>query len=356
MEELDIPHDFLCPIGQLIMTDPVTTADGYTYERDNIEEWLFHQGKDTNPVTNSKLQSKVLTPVVVVRNQIRAFLEKHPRLVDEDMLYLPKGAIFRFVAVVEQRQMKEFEELVQANFHILLQMHPESTMSGIQIVCEDGTHEMLNFAVQILERKGKLGLLDEAANKPLPSHWFPRLLVRELPVAIRDNDVRKIKLIERLGVSRRTFDTNLLDAARLGDLESVQALLTVGASANCVGNEGMTPLIKACSKGWEAVAHELLLKGATVNAVDGSGWSPLHWAVDALCKPLIELLIRRGADLSLRDKSDCTPLTIASRHAGLQEFINSLLYRLLAENQQRLLRLERIMTEQGIEPSSKKRK
>ena len=71
MEEFDIPHDFLCPIGQQIMADPVTTADGHTYERDNIEEWLFHQDKDTNPLTNAKLPSKVLTPVTSPKSLAR---------------------------------------------------------------------------------------------------------------------------------------------------------------------------------------------------------------------------------------------------------------------------------------------
>ena len=31
---------FLCPIGREIMRDPVTCADGHSYERDNIERWL----------------------------------------------------------------------------------------------------------------------------------------------------------------------------------------------------------------------------------------------------------------------------------------------------------------------------
>jgi hypothetical protein len=60
------------------MADPVTTADGHTYECDNIVRWLLEQGKDVSPVTNLRLANKTLTPVFVVRNQIRAFVERNP--------------------------------------------------------------------------------------------------------------------------------------------------------------------------------------------------------------------------------------------------------------------------------------
>ena len=36
----DVPHEFLCPITLDIMTDPVCTCDGHTYERSAIEEHL----------------------------------------------------------------------------------------------------------------------------------------------------------------------------------------------------------------------------------------------------------------------------------------------------------------------------
>jgi len=39
-----------------IMTDPVSTADGFTYERAAITEWL--RTKDTSPKTGATLESK----------------------------------------------------------------------------------------------------------------------------------------------------------------------------------------------------------------------------------------------------------------------------------------------------------
>ena len=54
------PEDLQCPIGFDTMTDPVTAADGHTYERTKIERWL--QSNDTSFVTGKTLDHKTLTP------------------------------------------------------------------------------------------------------------------------------------------------------------------------------------------------------------------------------------------------------------------------------------------------------
>ena len=55
-EEIEIPNEYLCPILQSLMQDPVITADGFTFEREAIETW-FSKGKKTNPMTNELLSS-----------------------------------------------------------------------------------------------------------------------------------------------------------------------------------------------------------------------------------------------------------------------------------------------------------
>ena len=42
-------HEYTCPITAEIMTDPVSTLDGFTYERTAITEWLLTN--DTSPRT-----------------------------------------------------------------------------------------------------------------------------------------------------------------------------------------------------------------------------------------------------------------------------------------------------------------
>jgi hypothetical protein len=57
-----------CPITLEVMTDPVIAADGITYERTAIEDWL--RTHNTSPLTNTPLTSKSLTPNLVVRGII----------------------------------------------------------------------------------------------------------------------------------------------------------------------------------------------------------------------------------------------------------------------------------------------
>ena len=72
-EAAEVPDDYICPITSEIMTDPVSTVDGFTYERTAITEWL--RTKDTSPKTGATLESKALIPNYSLRSIIRSFVE-----------------------------------------------------------------------------------------------------------------------------------------------------------------------------------------------------------------------------------------------------------------------------------------
>ena len=61
---------FFCPISLEIMTDPVITADGSTFERARIEEWF--KDHNTNPLTNEIVTSKALIPNKALKAAILA--------------------------------------------------------------------------------------------------------------------------------------------------------------------------------------------------------------------------------------------------------------------------------------------
>ncbi|XP_076241423.1 uncharacterized protein LOC143183650 isoform X2 [Calliopsis andreniformis] len=73
LDDVDVPHEFLCPITREIMKEPVRCSDGFTYERGAINEW-FLCGKFTSPMTNEPLRNTSFTPNVMLRNAIYAFL------------------------------------------------------------------------------------------------------------------------------------------------------------------------------------------------------------------------------------------------------------------------------------------
>jgi Hint-domain/U-box domain/VWA / Hh protein intein-like/von Willebrand factor type A domain len=71
-----IPNEFYCPITFGLMQDPVIAADGHTYEREAIEQWLVNHS--TSPKTNLPLTSTNLIPNIALRNTIRDMLAKQP--------------------------------------------------------------------------------------------------------------------------------------------------------------------------------------------------------------------------------------------------------------------------------------
>merc|ERR1712129_286329 len=58
--EVNLHSRFLCPLRRTVMRDPVICADGVSYEREAIEEWL--RENDTSPVGHEKLPTKQLFP------------------------------------------------------------------------------------------------------------------------------------------------------------------------------------------------------------------------------------------------------------------------------------------------------
>eukprot|EP00760_Papus_ankaliazontas_P033616 PhM_4_TR650/c0_g1_i1/m.74528 len=91
----EAPREFVCPITQMVMIDPVCTCDGHTYERAAIMEWFSHfEGRGgtapTSPLTNLPLDTLDLKTNSELRVRIEEYLrakggERPPALVGPDM-------------------------------------------------------------------------------------------------------------------------------------------------------------------------------------------------------------------------------------------------------------------------------
>lgn len=60
------------------MDDPVSTADGHTYERREIFRWLCNN--PTSPLTGAPLPSRALTPAIALRQLIASCRAERPEL------------------------------------------------------------------------------------------------------------------------------------------------------------------------------------------------------------------------------------------------------------------------------------
>jgi hypothetical protein len=72
----DFPQEFEDPISQEMMTDPVMTPSGHTYERASITEWIDSHGTD---LFGTPLTVAQLVPNIALRNVIERYLEQKPK-------------------------------------------------------------------------------------------------------------------------------------------------------------------------------------------------------------------------------------------------------------------------------------
>ncbi|KAK9823095.1 hypothetical protein WJX72_000232 [[Myrmecia] bisecta] len=71
-EEIDLPDMLVCPITQEVFKDPVVAADGFTYERAAITDWL--RKSLTSPMTNEALPHDKVVPNFSIRQTISSCL------------------------------------------------------------------------------------------------------------------------------------------------------------------------------------------------------------------------------------------------------------------------------------------
>jgi hypothetical protein len=65
---------FFCPITLSLMVDPVIAADGHSYERTAIEDWMRRSGENFHsPMTNELLPNRDLLPNFALKNAIKVF-------------------------------------------------------------------------------------------------------------------------------------------------------------------------------------------------------------------------------------------------------------------------------------------
>jgi N-acyl-D-amino-acid deacylase len=146
--------------------------------------------------------------------------------------------------------------------------------------------------------------------------------------------------------------TALIEAARVGDLESIRLLVSKGADVNAASGNGATALTEAVlfgrrdvaaylldngasvktrtsvighrilslasMRGDAEIAKMLIEKGAEVNAQDAMGHTPLMWGAysDRGAAQLVRTLIEAGADVRARSNSGESAMTWALRHGN----------------------------------------
>jgi len=70
----------ICPITRCPFDDPVIASDGFTYEREAIEQWL--RSNNRSPQTNQMLQNRLLIPNRTLKSQLENMVSTVARIED----------------------------------------------------------------------------------------------------------------------------------------------------------------------------------------------------------------------------------------------------------------------------------
>ncbi len=124
-------------------------------------------------------------------------------------------------------------------------------------------------------------------------------------------------------------EVGLIEAAKRGDAEAVQALLTGGADPSRARGDGTTALHMAALEGHGAVVDLLLAAGAEVGATTRIGaYTPLHLASQGGHGAVVRTLLDKGADATRATaNSGAAPLHLAARAVAGEDAVAALLER-----------------------------
>lgn len=151
----------------------------------------------------------------------------------------------------------------------------------------------------------------------------PRIADKEGMTPAEATQNERIAAILRAHIPEQAAGTQatLCRAARRGDLEEVERLLSAGAEVNHVLGGGYTALAAAARGGHATVVRLLLAHGADPNGHGGT--PPLRWAIWSGQSSSVRLLLEAGADPNASGKYGLTLMHWAARdgYVGIAEML-----------------------------------
>lgn len=126
-------------------------------------------------------------------------------------------------------------------------------------------------------------------------------------------------------VAAGEIEDKLREAAKLGQVDVVRALLAQGADVNAKDTHGGSALEAAAFAGNADIALVLLERGAEVNSKDKYGNTALMCAAFNSKTDVVRLLLKRGADIHAKANNGDTALLMAAKFEGREDVVRVLL-------------------------------
>ena len=345
-EEADIDEDFLCPITQCLMRDPVTTSDGQTYEREAITQW-FAAGNNTSPITNDPLEDTRVIDAIMARRMIERAITKRPQLAE--LQYLPSTWIIAMHEACRTGDVPAIRTWVQKDKRLLLTANKDVPMgkqeAGLAVepvalsvphavkgvegdekdasppvgekLKETGVsplHQAVHHAdslsalIELLEKRqpglALASLLhpDSAGQLPLEHALRSAMPVSTLVnlMAWMGDALAAFQLSAPLPDQVQPVLTALLQTCLLrGNIAWIRQAIAWGADANAMASEGESLLCLAIRLGKVEAVSLLLAVGADANGKTPEGLPVLSLALHPKNPEIVKALLEARADLEV---------------------------------------------------------
>lgn len=250
LPKANIPEDYLCPINQDIMLDPVKTVTGHPYERDAIEKWF--ETHSTYPLTNKRLTDKSLISNEILQTEIREWLKNNPQFTNKEFFDICKKGSAEDII----RYLK-----LGANLFYTDKISPTTILDLIV------TRDDANILKAVLEYAKATNQLD--------------------------------RFIE---LGQQADGTMLTYAVAHGKYEHAKLLLEYGDDANLPDDLGQNGLIIGLKVSREALS-----------AMTFEEYTPLHYAVHSQNKKMIDLLLKYRANPLLPCAEGLSAIELATK-------------------------------------------
>ena len=178
------------------------------------------------------------------------------------------------------------------------------------------------MSLLLLAQRGELEPLllavqeQETAGRALGSITHPKSGDCVLHVAARggQEEVLELLLTRQVGVDVRNLEgkTPLHEAAQAGEARAVEVLLRAGAEVDAIKRADWTPLMLACTKPANSEVVSLLLEaGARTELRNKDGWTAWHIAVRTGDTQLLHLLLSSSSSSTTLSRNGRSPLHTA---------------------------------------------
>ena len=163
------------------------------------------------------------------------------------------------------------------------------------------------------------------------------LIAKGLDVNIRDNSENKtalwyaiyggaaesVKFLVNAGAERvkENGQTDLIEAAMLGQNEIIKALIELGSDVNAANKGGSTALLWAATNGHIETVKLLVDLNAVINEKEKTGWTALMGAARSGSSETVRFLVEQGADIHARMENGKTAVSVAGNFPEIVRFL-----------------------------------